>query len=62
MVDELELGELYRELGQPLKARAKLAKVNEDDQKLYAMQLTLLKIVTVDLLGLNINFELTIKA
>ena len=30
MVDELELGELYREMGQPLKARAKLAKVGED--------------------------------
>ena len=43
MADELELGELYREMGQPLKARAKLAKVNEDDQKLCAMQLTLLE-------------------
>ena len=43
MVDELELGELYREMGQPLKARAKLAKVSEDDQKLCAMQLTLLE-------------------
>ncbi len=43
MVDELELGELYREMGQPLKARAKLAKVGEDDQKLCAMQLTLLE-------------------
>ena len=43
MVDELELGELYREMGQPLKARAKRAKVGEDDQKLCAMQLTLLK-------------------
>ena len=43
MVDELELGELYRELGQPLKARAKLAKVDKDDQKLCAMQLTLLE-------------------
>ena len=43
MVDELELGELYREMGQPLKARAKLAKVHEDDQKLCAMQLTLLE-------------------
>ena len=43
MVDELVLGELYRELGQPLKARAKLAKVSEDDQKLCAMQLTLLE-------------------
>ena len=42
MVDELELGELYRELGQPLKARAKLAKVGEDDRKLCDMQLTLL--------------------
>ena len=44
MVDELELGELYREMGQPLKARAKLAKVNEDDQKLCDMQLTLIEI------------------
>jgi hypothetical protein len=43
MVDELELGELYRETGQPLKARAKLAKVSEDDKKLCAMQLTLLE-------------------
>ena len=43
MVDELELGELYRELGQPLKARAKLAKVGEDDKKLCAMQLSLLE-------------------
>ena len=43
MVDELELGELYRELGQPLKARAKLAKVDEDDRKLCDMQLTLLE-------------------
>jgi hypothetical protein len=43
MVDELELGELYREMGQPLKSRAKLAKVGEDDQKLCAMQLTLLE-------------------
>jgi hypothetical protein len=43
MVDELELGELYREMGQPLKARAKLAKVGEDDQKLCEMQLTLLE-------------------
>jgi hypothetical protein len=43
MVDELELGELYREMGQPLKARAKLAKVGEDDQKLCAMQLSLLE-------------------
>ena len=43
MVDELELGELYRELGQPLKARAKLAKVDKDDQKLCAMQLSLLE-------------------
>jgi hypothetical protein len=42
MVDELELGELYRELGQPLKSRAKLAKVHEDDQKLCEMQLILL--------------------
>jgi hypothetical protein len=43
MVDELELGELYREMGQPLKSRAKLAKVGEEDQKLCAMQLTLLE-------------------
>ena len=43
MVDELELGELYREMGQPLKTRAKLAKVGEDDQKLCTMQLTLLE-------------------
>ena len=43
MVDELELGELYRELGQPLKARAKLAKVDEDDRKLCEMQLSLLE-------------------
>ena len=43
MVDELELGELYREMGQPLKARAKLAKVGEDDQKLCEMQLSLLE-------------------
>lgn len=43
MVDKRELGELYREMGQPLKARAKLAKVDEGDQKLCAMQLTLLQ-------------------
>ena len=43
MVDELVLGELYREMGQPLKARAKLAKVDKDDQKLCAMQLSLLE-------------------
>ena len=43
MVDERELGELYREMGQPLKARAKLAKVDEGDQKVCAMQLTLLE-------------------
>ena len=43
MVDERELGELYREMGQPLKARAKLAEVDEGDQKLCAMQLTLLQ-------------------
>ena len=42
MVDELELGELYREMGQPLKARAKLAKVDEQDKKLCEMQLSLL--------------------
>lgn len=43
MVDELELGELYREMGQPLKARAKLAKVSEDNRKLCEMQLSLLE-------------------
>ena len=43
MVDELELGELYREMGQPLKARAKLAKVGEDDRKLCDIQLSLLE-------------------
>ena len=43
MVDELELGELYREMGQPVKARAKLAKVGEDDLKLCDMQLSLLE-------------------
>jgi hypothetical protein len=43
MVDELELGELYREMGQPLKARAKLAKVNEEDKKLCDMQLSLIE-------------------
>jgi uncharacterized protein (UPF0147 family) len=43
MVDELELGELYREMGQPLKARAKLAKVDEEDRKLCDMQMTLLE-------------------
>ena len=43
MVDELELGELYREMGQPLKARAKLAKVDEDDRKLCEMQLSLIE-------------------
>jgi hypothetical protein len=43
MVDELELGEIYREMGQPLKARAKLAKVGEEDHKLCEMQLTLLE-------------------
>ena len=42
-VDELELGELYREMGHPLKARAKLAKVGEEDQKLCAMQLQLIE-------------------
>ena len=41
MADELELSEIYREMGQPLKARAKLAKVGEEDKKLCAMQLTL---------------------
>jgi hypothetical protein len=43
MVDELELGELYREMGKPLKARAKLAKLGDDDRKLCEMQLSLLK-------------------
>jgi hypothetical protein len=43
MVDELELGELYREMGQPLKARAKKAKLGEDDRKLCEMQLSLLE-------------------
>lgn len=43
MVDELELGELYREMGHPLKSRAKLAKVGEDDRKLCEMQLSLLE-------------------
>ena len=43
MVDELELGELYREMGQPLKARAKLAKVGEEDRKLCEIQVTLLE-------------------
>jgi hypothetical protein len=43
MVDELELGELYREMGQPLKARAKLAKVDQDDRKLCEMQLSLIE-------------------
>ena len=43
MVDELELGELYREMGQPLKARFKLAKEGEDGRKLCDMQLSLLE-------------------
>jgi hypothetical protein len=43
IVDELELGDLYREMGQPLKSRATLAKVAEEDQKLCDMQLTLLE-------------------
>ena len=43
MVDQLELGELYREMGQPLKARSKLAKVGEDDRKLCDKQLSLLE-------------------
>ena len=43
MVDELELGELYREMGQPLKAKAKLAKVDQDDRKLCEMQLSLIE-------------------
>jgi hypothetical protein len=43
MVDELELGELYREMGQPLKARAKLAKADQLDKKLCSIQLTLLE-------------------
>ena len=43
MADELELGELYREMGQPLKARAKLAMADQVDNKLCLMQLTLLE-------------------
>jgi hypothetical protein len=43
MADELELSELYRELGQPLKARSKLAKVDADDRKLCDIQLTLIE-------------------
>lgn len=43
MADELELGELYREMGQPLKARAKLAMADKVDNKLCLMQLTLLE-------------------
>lgn len=43
MVDELELGELYREMGQPLRARAKLAKVGDEDKKLCEIQVTLLE-------------------
>ncbi len=43
MADELELGELYREMGQPLKARAKLAKVDQDDRKLCEIQLSLIE-------------------
>ena len=43
MVDKRELGELFREMGQPLKAISKLAKVDEGDQKLCALQLTLLE-------------------
>jgi hypothetical protein len=43
MADELELGELYREMGHPLKARAKLTKVGVDDQTMCAMQLKLLE-------------------
>lgn len=43
MVDELELGELYREMSQPLKARAILAKVAEEDLKLCEMQLKLIE-------------------
>ena len=43
MADELELGELYRELSQPLKARAKLAKADQLDKKLCSIQLTLLE-------------------
>jgi hypothetical protein len=31
------------EMGQPLKARAKLAKVGEEEKKLCSMQLTLLE-------------------
>lgn len=43
MADELELGELYREMGQPLKARAKLALADQVDKKLCLIQLTLLE-------------------
>ena len=43
MVDELELGELYREMGQPLKSRAKLAKVGKEDSQLCEIQLSLLE-------------------
>ncbi len=43
MVDELELGELYREMGQPLKARAKPAKVDVAGHKLFSILLSLLE-------------------
>jgi hypothetical protein len=43
MVDELELAELYREMGQPLKSRAKVAKVDEADRMLCGMQLSLIE-------------------
>lgn len=43
MVVELELGELYREMSHPLKSRARLAKVGDDDRKLCQMQLSLLE-------------------
>lgn len=43
MADELELGELYREMDQPLKARAKLAKADSDDRKLSDMHIGLIE-------------------
>ena len=44
MVDEPELGELYREMGRTIKARAKLAKATEDAKKLCEIQITLIQI------------------
>jgi hypothetical protein len=43
MVDDLELAELYREMGQPLNALAKLAKTDQQDRKLCLMQRMLLE-------------------